>query len=96
MLGGSVGQAGRVEAERGRVAGGEAPSTDCPELADGATVDGSALGACIAEAMTDTAGYAAKTVVMGMESTTRFNPSEKRWSRSPRWARSSRSATTSG
>ena len=55
----------------------EAPSTDCPELADGATVDGSALGACIAEAMTDTAGYAAKTVVMGMESTTRFNPAEK-------------------
>lgn len=55
----------------------EAPSSDCPELADGATVDGSALGACIAEAMTDTAGYAAKTVVMGMESTTRFNPSEK-------------------
>jgi len=31
----------------------------------------------IAEAMADTAGYAAKTVVMGMESTTRFNPSEK-------------------
>ena len=30
-----------------------------------------------AEAMTDTAGYAAKTVVMGMESTTRFNPAEK-------------------
>ena len=55
----------------------QAPSSDCPELAEGATVDGSALGACIAEAMTDTAGYAAKPVVMGMESTTRFNPSEK-------------------
>ncbi|WP_101848800.1 hypothetical protein [Zhihengliuella sp. ISTPL4] len=54
-----------------------APTTDCPELTEGATVDGSALGACIAEAMTDTDGYSAKTVVMGMESTTRFNPSEK-------------------
>lgn len=55
----------------------EAPTNDCPELTDGATVDGSALGACIAEAMTDVDGYAAKTSVMGMESTTRFNPSEK-------------------
>lgn len=55
----------------------EAPKTDCPELKEGATIDGSALGACIADAMTDTAGYAAKTGIMGMETTARFNPSEK-------------------
>lgn len=55
----------------------EAPASDCPALEEGATVDGSALGTCIAEAMTDVAGYAATTSVMGMESTTRFNPSEK-------------------
>lgn len=55
----------------------EAPSTDCPELTDGATIDGSELGACIADAMSDTAGYAGKTSVMGVESTARFNPSEK-------------------
>lgn len=53
-----------------------APTSDCPELSDGATVDGTALGACIADAMADTAGYAAKTTMMGMESTARFNPSE--------------------
>lgn len=55
----------------------EAPTTDCPELTEGTTVDGTALGACIADAMSDTAGYAAKTSVMGIESTARFNPSEK-------------------
>lgn len=55
----------------------EAPTSDCPELTEGATVDGSALGTCIAEAMQDTAGYAAKTGVMGIDSTSRFNPSEK-------------------
>lgn len=51
-----------------------APESDCPELSEGATVDGPALGACIAEAMTDTAGYAAKTSILGMETTARFNP----------------------
>jgi len=55
----------------------EAPKTDCPELKEGATVDGSELGACIADAMADTAGYAAKTSIMGIDSTSRFNPSEK-------------------
>ncbi|PQZ58096.1 MULTISPECIES: hypothetical protein [unclassified Microbacterium] len=55
----------------------EAPKTDCPELKEGATVDGAALGGCIADAMTDTAGYAATTSVMGVDSTARFNPSEK-------------------
>jgi hypothetical protein len=54
-----------------------APASDCPELTEGATVDGTALGACIADAMSDTAGYAGKTSVMGVESTARFNPSEK-------------------
>ncbi|MGW9269916.1 hypothetical protein [Microbacterium sp. NPDC055599] len=54
----------------------DAPATDCPELAEGATVDGTALGTCIADAMADSAGYAAKTSVLGMESTARVNPSE--------------------
>lgn len=52
-----------------------ATSSDCPELAEGATVDGAALGACMAEAMQSTAGYAAKTTTMGMETTGRYNPS---------------------
>lgn len=55
----------------------EAPKSDCPELKEGDTVDGSALSTCIAEAMSDTAGYAAKTTVMGIESTAKFNPAEK-------------------
>jgi hypothetical protein len=55
----------------------EAPTSDCPELKEGATVDGAALGTCIADAMEGVAGYAAKTSVMGMESTAKFNPSEK-------------------
>lgn len=55
----------------------EAPKTDCPELTEGATVDGEALGACIADAMSETAGYAATSSVMGIESTARFNPSDK-------------------
>ncbi|WP_243408742.1 hypothetical protein [Microbacterium sp. TPD7012] len=55
----------------------EAPTSDCPELSDGATVDGTALGTCIADAMSDTAGYAATSTVMGMETQAKFNPSEK-------------------
>ncbi len=51
-----------------------APESDCPELSEGATVDGAALGACITEAMTDTAGYAAKTTILGMDTTARYNP----------------------
>ncbi|ALX65979.1 hypothetical protein [Microbacterium sp. XT11] len=54
----------------------DAPQSDCPELTVGATIDGATLGPCIADAMADTAGYAAKTSVMGVESTTRFNPGE--------------------
>ncbi|MBO0980275.1 hypothetical protein [Microbacterium sp. SD291] len=53
-----------------------APASDCPELAEGATVDGAALGGCIADATTGTAGYSAKTTVMGMESTSRFSPAD--------------------
>ncbi|WP_144875412.1 hypothetical protein [Microbacterium sp. 1.5R] len=52
-----------------------APTSDCPELAEGATVDGADLGPCIAEAMTDTKGYAAKTSILGMDTTARYNPS---------------------
>jgi hypothetical protein len=51
-----------------------ASESDCPELAEGATVDGAALGACITEAMTDTAGYQAKTSILGMDTTARYNP----------------------
>lgn len=51
-----------------------APESNCPELADGATIDGAELGACISDAMSETEGYAAKTSVMGIESTSRFDP----------------------
>jgi hypothetical protein len=53
-----------------------APKSDCPELTEGATIDGAALGACITDAMADSAGYAAKTSVMGIESTARYNPAD--------------------
>ena len=55
----------------------EAPTSDCPELKEGATIDGTALGDCVADAMSDTAGYAATSSVMGIDSTARFNPTEK-------------------
>ena len=55
----------------------EAPTTDCPELKEGATVDGAALGTCIADTASSIAGYAASTSVMGMETTGRYNPAEK-------------------
>ncbi len=54
----------------------EAPASDCPELEEGATIEGSVLGGCVSDVMADTAGYAAKTSVMGMESTARYNPAE--------------------
>lgn len=54
-----------------------APASDCPELAEGASVDGAALGACITEAMADTAGYAGTTSVLGLESTMKYNPADK-------------------
>lgn len=55
----------------------EAPATDCPELKEGATVDGSALGACIADTASSIAGYATTSTVMGMETTGKYNPAEK-------------------
>lgn len=54
-----------------------APASDCPELSEGATVDGAALGSCITEAMQDTAGYVAKTNILGMETTARYDPTDK-------------------
>lgn len=54
-----------------------APSSDCPELVEGATVDGTALGTCITEAMTDTKGYAATMSVLGMDTTARYDPSSQ-------------------
>jgi len=52
-----------------------APESNCPELAEGATIDGAELGTCITESMKDSSGYAAKTTILGMESTARYNPS---------------------
>ncbi len=54
-----------------------APKTDCPELKEGATVDGAALGSCITDATSSIAGYSATSTVMGMETTGRYNPAEK-------------------
>ncbi|AXL13554.1 hypothetical protein DXT68_16550 [Microbacterium foliorum] len=54
-----------------------APASDCPELSEGATVDGAALGPCISDAMQDTAGYTAKTTLLGMETNARYNPQNK-------------------
>jgi len=75
--GGGSDKAAEPKPSNGASQEAEAPKTDCPELTEGATVDGSELGACIADAMSDTAGYAAKTSIMGIVSTSRFNPSEK-------------------
>lgn len=55
----------------------EAPSSDCPELAEGETIEGSVLGACITASLDGIAGYAATTSVMGIESTAKYNPAEK-------------------
>lgn len=52
-------------------------ASDCPELKEGATVDGAALGACIAETASGVAGYATSANVMGMETTGKYNPAEK-------------------
>lgn len=54
-----------------------APESDCPELKDGATIDGATLGECLTEAMSDTAGFAATVTTLGMESTSKYNPTEK-------------------
>lgn len=54
-----------------------APSSDCPELTEGATVDGTALAECVTDALMESEGFAAKLTTLGMESTTKFNPAEK-------------------
>lgn len=54
-----------------------APASDCPELAEGATVDIAALSVCSAERMQDAAGYAATSTTLGMESTARYNPADE-------------------
>ncbi|MBO9625151.1 MAG: hypothetical protein J7484_02100 [Microbacterium sp.] len=54
-----------------------APKSDCPELKEGATVDGAALGPCIVTSLDGIAGYAATTSTMGVDSTAKYNPSEK-------------------
>ena len=54
-----------------------APSSDCPELSEGATVDIKAMSVCAADRMQDSDGYAAKSTSLGMDSTARYNPSTK-------------------
>lgn len=54
-----------------------APASDCPELTEGATIDGAELGGCVSESMAESAGYAATTTVMGMEATARYNPADE-------------------
>lgn len=53
-----------------------APSSDCPKLEEGATVDISALAICSTERMAESKGYAATSTTMGMESTARYNPAD--------------------
>lgn len=54
-----------------------APTSDCPELSDGATVDISALSVCSSERMNDSAGYVATSTTLGMETTTRYDPANE-------------------
>lgn len=54
-----------------------APASDCPELAEGATVDGATLAECVSAAMLASEGFAAKMTTLGMESTTKFNPGDE-------------------
>lgn len=56
--------------------GADASQTDCPTLEEGATVAGEILGACITEAMEDTAGFAISMSTFGMESSSRYNPAD--------------------
>lgn len=50
-----------------------AAASDCPELAEGDTVDIAALGTCSADRMKESAGYAATSTTMGMVSTARYD-----------------------
>jgi hypothetical protein len=53
-----------------------APTSDCPELKEGATIDIAALSTCSTESMEKSAGYAATSTTLGMESTARYNPAD--------------------
>lgn len=53
-----------------------APESDCPELKEGDTIDGAVLTECLMAATADSAGFAAKTTTLGIESTSRYNPAE--------------------
>ena len=53
-----------------------APESNCPELAEGATIDGAVLSECAMDAMMASAGYAATMTTLGMETTSRYNPAE--------------------
>lgn len=56
--------------------GNSGPSGDCVALAEGVVVNGGDLSACVAQAMEDTAGYAADMELMGMTTTSRANPAD--------------------
>ena len=75
--GGGSGTTAEKKPDSGASQEAEAPKTDCPELKEGATVDGSTLAECVTAAMTDTAGFSATMTTLGMESTTRYNPADK-------------------
>lgn len=55
----------------------EAPASDCPELKEGATIDGATLGGCVSVAAEDTAGYAASMSIMDMTTSTRHSPADE-------------------
>ncbi|MFJ4254209.1 hypothetical protein [Microbacterium sp. NPDC090003] len=48
-------------------------ASDCPELAEGESVDITALATCSADRMKESAGYAATSTTMGMVSTARYD-----------------------
>lgn len=54
-----------------------APASDCPELTEGEVVDIATLSTCSADRMKESAGYAATSTTMGMESTARYNPADE-------------------
>lgn len=55
----------------------DSTAQDCPELTEGATIEGSVLGTCIADHLKTIAGYAATTSTLGMETKARYNPADK-------------------
>lgn len=48
-------------------------ASDCPDLAEGETVDIAVLATCSADRMKESAGYAATSTTMGMVSTARYD-----------------------